>query len=575
MKASPSLRLCAFALRISALAAAALPALAFYPPQDSRDGVTARFVGFDEKIPADAQFKPSDRKVVLAEKRDAGEPFEIRLDLANTTGEAVEGELRIWIGDDWDVAWATKNNLAQRPQSPQSSNETLCASVPRCETNETSRTSRTSREENAPRPAALALPCSLPPHSTNSVFATAIPKPGRVLPALYPIHATFAFPGGEALHPIAIFEAVADAVPQNLAQRPQSSLSSNETLCASVPRCETNETSRTSRTSRENPDSPIRLAFLDGEAFTQMPGTAPKPIAEESETTGAFFNVGWFAASGDLRYGFFSQPPWRTGGGLLWRDIPVQLPAAANLALCFSAAIRGPLRAGEGHSDGAGYKVFVIAGDGSATQVHSSLVKSLDWQDFVADLSPWAGQAVTLRFLNDCGPKNDPNYDRCLWGDVGVFSDGTARRAAPRSENRENGAPLGNGPGGTGGALGGSVAESFAPGAPSPGRAAPLEMPLSVRGEAWTATIAPGPCGIFDGSIAFSDGERTLSFTGFTCAIDNIQVGPGPLDARCTGFEVQSPGGSVAEPPSFAISHRIDLRDGRTLSARATLRADG
>ena len=587
VKTSPSLRLCASALknkisiracvsalRISALVAAALPALAFYPPVDSRDGVTARFAGFEEKIPADAMFTPKDRKVVLAEKHDASKPFEFRLDIANDTAAPVSGDLRIWMGDDWEVVW--KNNLAQSPQSTQSSNETLCASVPLCETNETSRTSRTSREENNSRPATLALPCALSAHSTNSFFATAVPRPGRVLPALYPIHASFAFPGGEALHPIAIFEAVADAkqnlaqsatennlaqspTENNLAQSPQSPPSSNETLCASVSLCETNETSRTSRTSREAPESPIRLAFLPGETFTQMPGAEPKPISEEGETTGAFFETGWQAADGDMRYGFFSQPPWRTGGGLIWRDFPVSLPQAERLSLHFSAAIRSPLHAGEGRSDGAGYKVFVVEAGGKATEVHSSLVKSLSWQDATADLTPWAGKAVTLRLWNDCGPANEPSYDRCLWGDVGVVADGTAHRAAPRSENRENGAH---------------------------------EFQLSVRGEAWTATISPGPCGLFDGTISFTDGERTLSFTGFTCAIDDIAVGTGPIAARCTGWEVAADGaanagseeasagavgnaGFVEAAPSASILHRISLGSGRTIFARATISADG
>ena len=583
----------------AAFFAAALPALAFYPPQDARDGVTARFIGFDEKLPEDAKFTPKDRKVVLAEKRDASKPFDFRLDIANDTAAPVSGDLRFWMSDDWDVVW--KNNLAQSSQSPlrnkeetsrtegiaQSSQSTqrnkeqtsltedlaqssqspqrneeeisrtedLAQSTQRNK-EETSRTLRTSREENNSRPAAPPLSCAIPPHSTNSFFATAVPRPGRVLPAFYPIHASFAFPGGEPLHPIAIFEAVSDAATQNpaqsatennLAQSPQSSPSSNETLRSSVTLCETNETSRTLRTSREAPESPIRLAFLDGEAFTQMPGAAPKPITEESETTGAFFETGWQAADGDMRYGFFSQPPWRTGGGLIWRDFPVSLPQAERLALHFSAAIRSPLHAGEGRSDGAGYKVFVVEAGGNATEVHSSLVKSLSWQDATADLTPWAGQSVTLRLLNDCGPANDPNYDRCLWGDVGVVA------GVPAEAGRSDG-------GGAG---------SLAPGVPSPGRAAPREMPLSVRGEAWTATIAPGPCGLFDGTISFADGERTLSFTGFTCAIDDIAVGTGPIAAPCTGCEVLRGDGNVA------VTHHLSLGDGRTVTARATIAADG
>ena len=87
----------------AALLAAALPALAFFPPKDACNGVTTRFVGFDEKIPEDAKFKPSDNKVVLAAKRDASAPFDIRLDIANATDSPVSGELRFWLNDDWEI----------------------------------------------------------------------------------------------------------------------------------------------------------------------------------------------------------------------------------------------------------------------------------------------------------------------------------------------------------------------------------------------------------------------------------------------------------------------------------------
>ena len=275
-------------LLAAAALAAALPAPAFFPPVDSRDGVTARFVGLEEIS--------SDANGVHCARRDASAPFEVRLDLANATDAPVSGELRIWLGDDWELAGEATRRA------------------------------------------------TLPPHSTNAFFATAIPRPGRVLPALYPVHAAFVFPGGDPLHPIAVFEArkaIADAAPAE---------ASTNAL-------------------------PIRLALLPGASFSQMPGADPKPIAEARET-GAFINRGWFAADGDVRFGFFSQPPWRTGGGFGWRDVPVALPKTARLTLRLSAAIRPPLRSGEGRSDGADYKVFVVDEAGRATEVYSAFVKS-------------------------------------------------------------------------------------------------------------------------------------------------------------------------------------------------------
>ena len=199
-------------LLAAAALAAALPAPAFVPPVDSRDGVTARFIGLEEIS--------SDANGVQCARRDASAPFEIRLDLANATVEPVSGDLRIWLGDDWELAGEATRRA------------------------------------------------TLPPHSTNTFFATAIPRPGRVLPALYPVHASFAMPGGDPLHPIAIFEAreaVADA--------PSAAAEANAL--------------------------PIRLALLPGSAFSQLPGADPKPIAEDRKT-GAFFHRGWYAADGDV-----------------------------------------------------------------------------------------------------------------------------------------------------------------------------------------------------------------------------------------------------------------------------------
>jgi len=220
----------------AAVLAAALPAPAFFPPKDVRNGVAARFVGLDERMPSGAKTVPGDAKGVLAAKRNTTAPFEIRLDIANTTAAPVSGELRIWLNDDWDVAFGTQTG-------------SLCSQT-----------------------------AAIQPHSTNSFFATALPKPGRVLPTLYPVHASFALPGGDPLHPIAIFEATAnDGSPS---PEPPDSASLPQPPRGAV--------------------APIRLARLPGSDLTQMPGAAPRPMSESLET-GAFVNRGWYAADGDIR----------------------------------------------------------------------------------------------------------------------------------------------------------------------------------------------------------------------------------------------------------------------------------
>jgi len=40
------------------------------------------------------------------------------------------------------------------------------------------------------------------------------------------------------------------------------------------------------------------------------------------------------------------------------------------------------------------------------------------WVDDVVDLSPWLGQALTLRLVTEPGPAGDPHFDWALWGDL-------------------------------------------------------------------------------------------------------------------------------------------------------------
>ena len=427
-----------------AAAMAVLPALAFFPPEDSRDGVTVRLIGFDE-----GRGLPR----LEAAERDGAAPFEFDVSVENATGAAIDAPLSVWLNDDWEVAAGSA----------------------------------------APSPEAQTMPCAAFPHSTNVLHFSAIPREGRVLPALYPIHASLALPGGDPIHPVAVFRATGGT--------------------------------------------------QAGPVFVQVGDGPARPVAECPET-GAFFDEGWQSASGDVRFGYYAQPPWITGAGCVWRDIPVRLPAGTTLRLLFSMALKSPSRDSDGRSDGADYKVFVVEDGGGATEIHSGLVKSYEWANCSADLSPWAGKDVTVRLWNGSGPAGDVNYDRCLWGGVGV-ADG---------EDPSN---------------------DLAPGAPAAGRANLLEMPLNVRGEAWTAALTPGPCGLIDGTISFTDGEHSVSFSGFTCAIDNVLVGAGPLDALCTGWEAESSGGAGAQHPSCAIIHRIALPDGRAVAARATFFADG
>jgi len=140
----------------------ALAASAYLPPVAERDGVTIRITGFEEET-GDSKLKVSTRK--------ADEAVSIPIVIENRRDVAVSGRLAVWLNNDWEVT-------------------------------------------DAPGPDIV-----LQPFSTNAVTATAKAKKGRVLSALYPIHATFAIPGGEPLHPIAVFRAEASSAPRKVDAR--------------------------------------------------------------------------------------------------------------------------------------------------------------------------------------------------------------------------------------------------------------------------------------------------------------------------------------------------------------------
>ncbi len=78
--------------------------------------------------------------------------------------------------------------------------------------------------------------------------------------------------------------------------------------------------------------------------------------------------------------------------------------------------------------DGATYRVTVD--DGSREQVvfeqyidPKNVPEQRRWLDASVDLSPWAGQRVTLAFSTDGGPAGDTTYDWAYWSDIHLSGD--------------------------------------------------------------------------------------------------------------------------------------------------------
>ena len=137
-------------LPVCAVMVTAVGAMGFVRPVAVRDGVTVRIAGFDEN---------RDAPELQVATRDAAQPFPIQIAVENAGAVPVSGALSIALNDDWDVTGVPETELA------------------------------------------------VAAGASRTLTATARGKPGRVLPALYPIHVEYAIPGGEPIHPIAIFKA--------------------------------------------------------------------------------------------------------------------------------------------------------------------------------------------------------------------------------------------------------------------------------------------------------------------------------------------------------------------------------
>jgi hypothetical protein len=101
----------------------------------------------------------------------------------------------------------------------------------------------------------------------------------------------------------------------------------------------------------------------------------------------------------------------------------------------------------EWRTDGATFRVWVRAASGprrlAAELTLDRAVAQRGWVLGWADLTPWAGQAITLELETGPGPSGDLNDDWYGWGDLWLTSADAARYAAVLPEQRMHEARVG------------------------------------------------------------------------------------------------------------------------------------
>jgi hypothetical protein len=122
---------------------------------------------------------------------------------------------------------------------------------------------------------------------------------------------------------------------------------------------------------------------------------------------------------GEAHDAYMVHPPYRDAAGYTFWEREVEVPEGGALEFFTGMGEKSPQR-----SDGVVFRVFVAeAGEGATApfrQVFEHSQKSFAWVAHRVSLADWAGRRVRLKFVSDCGPRDNTTTDHSHWGDVWV-----------------------------------------------------------------------------------------------------------------------------------------------------------
>ena len=167
-------------------------------------------------------------------------------------------------------------------------------------------------------------------------------------------------------------------------------------------------------------DHPVVLDLADPATFMELGycarGGAEEPMTGDAQQ-GEFRPV--TMPSGNVeRRSLFAHPPYsRYRAGYVFAIFGVTLPDEPA-AFDFWLGLRS--HPGLDPSDGTTYKVVVTDAAGKAHELFSEHYPTREWKHASVDLARFAGQAIRLKLVTDCGPKDDTIADHTLWGEPRV-----------------------------------------------------------------------------------------------------------------------------------------------------------
>jgi hypothetical protein len=156
-------------------------------------------------------------------------------------------------------------------------------------------------------------------------------------------------------------------------------------------------------------DSPLpegRIRLRTGRDLALEPGTGATLV----------FSPAWVAGD-EGRRAFFCHPPYNGGpGATYWQRRVVLEEGVPTLTFAIGMGRLAPER-----SDGVDFQVWIRpVGDEAWDRLFSRVYNRFAWEDHALSLAAWAGREVELRFVTDCGPRDDPTTDHSAWADVRI-----------------------------------------------------------------------------------------------------------------------------------------------------------
>mgnify|MGYP000557267952 CR=1 FL=1 len=232
---------------------------------------------------------------------------------------------------------------------------------------------------------------------------------------------------------------------------------------------------------------------------------------------------------GEARQALHLHPPYRGGVGSVFVEYRLKLPKTQPLKFSFYHAIRDH-SASEPPSDGVTFRVW--ADNEKLFERHTD---AKVWQPGEVDLSRFAGREILLRLESHPGPKNNTTCDSCYWGDPTITAGAppamlTAAQKASRAVEFQRALETGK------------VEE------------AGIHF-FNLQGGA-RAAVLPGPRGLADGLIGFSQDGKTAVFEGLEMAVQNQRLSEWPSAAVVRKFEA-----TRSADGRLKLAHHLELNE--------------